>query len=89
MKITKREKLTQAKVYVMLKDGVLDPQGETIKKALENLGYRKIQQVRSGRFFEIKLNSYNKNRSKKLLEEISRKLLTNPVIENYKIELKK
>lgn len=89
MRKSKREKLTEAKVYVMLKDGVLDPQGETIKKALENLGYRKIRQVRSGRFFEIELYSFSKNRSMKLLEEISHKLLANPVIENYKIELKK
>lgn len=76
-----------AVVYVKLKDGVLDPQGLTIKNALENMGYGGIKDVRSGKTFEITFLPEGQTKPEELIDEICRKLLTNPVIENYKYEI--
>ncbi len=89
MKSKRKEKLSKAVVYVKLKEGVLDPQGLTIKKALEDLGYDNVRDVRSGRFFEIAFNSWDSQKSLKFLNEISDKLLANPVIEKFEIEVLK
>ena len=78
----------KAVVYVRLKDGVLDPQGLTIHKAIMNMGYDQVASVRSGRFFELKVNVDN-GQTREKLEEICRKLLSNPVIENYHLEFEK
>jgi len=78
-----------AVVYVKLKDGVLDPQGSTIKSALENMGYQGIKQIRSGKIFEITFQSGEKRKPADLIDEICRKLLTNPVIEKYNFEIVK
>jgi len=78
----------KAVVYVRLKDGVLDPQGLTIHKAIMNMGYDQVASVRSGRFFELEVNTDN-GQTKEKLEEICRKLLSNPVIENYHLEFEK
>lgn len=78
-----------AVVHVRLKDGVLDPQGLTIKNALENMGFKGIQQVRSGKVFEITFGPADARKPEELIDEICRKLLTNPVIENYKFEISK
>jgi len=75
----------KATVYVRLKEGVLDPQGLTIQKAMLNMGYDQISSVRSGRFFELELDAENAP-SKETVEEICTKLLTNPVIEKYVVE---
>ena len=84
----KKKKYFQATVYVKLKDGVLDPQGSTIKRALGNMGYEGIEEVRSGRVFEITLNSNDREETEKLLDQICRKLLANPIIEKYNFEIK-
>lgn len=78
-----------ATVHVRLKEGVLDPQGLTIKRALEDMGYEGIGEVKSGKFFEIKLRSKNRKESEERIDEICRKLLTNPVIERYTLEFEK
>ncbi len=75
----------KAVVYVRLKDGVLDPQGVTIQKALEQMGYDEIEKVRTGRFFELQINGNASNIEKKI-NEICTKLLANPVIENFTVE---
>jgi len=80
-------KKRSAMVYVKLKDGVLDPQGVTIKRALENMGYDEIKDVRSGKTFQITFSPDGKRKPEDLIEEICRKLLTNPVIENYRFEI--
>jgi len=85
----RKAKFSQAVVYVKLKEGVLDPQGLTIKKALEKLGYENIKEVRSGKFFEIVFDSNGTQQSTKFLNEISDKLLANPVIEKFEIEMLK
>jgi len=85
-KKAKAEKISQAVVYVSLKEGVLDPQGLTIKRALEDLGYKGINEVRSGKFYEITLDASSLQNGKKLVAEISNKLLANPVIETFEIK---
>ena len=78
----------KAIVYVRLKDGVLDPQGLTIQKAILNMGYDQVASVRSGRFFELSIEADN-GRVEDKIDEICRKLLSNPVIENYSVEYEK
>lgn len=75
----------KAVVYVRLKDGVLDPQGQTIQKALNQMGYNEFVSVRTGKFFELEINANGGNLDKRI-EEVCSKLLANPVIENYKVE---
>jgi phosphoribosylformylglycinamidine synthase PurS subunit len=87
-KSTKKKRHFQAVVYVKLKDGVLDPQGSTIKRALAEMGYKGIEEVRSGKVFEITLNSKNKEETEQLLDQICKKLLANPVIEKYNFEVR-
>jgi phosphoribosylformylglycinamidine synthase PurS subunit len=87
--VKKSSKEDVAVVYVRLKEGVLDPQGLTIKRALEDMGYEGIQQVKSGKFFEIRLRSRSKKESEQKIDEICKKLLTNPVIERYNFKLEK
>ena len=87
--MNKENKPGLAVVYVKLKDGVLDPQGSTIKRALENMGYQGIQQIRSGKIFEITFQKDEKRKPEELVDEVCRKLLTNPVIEKYNFEIVK
>ena len=75
-------------VTVALKKDVLDPQGKVVKQTLKNMGYECIENVRQGKFFEIELNENNKNEAEKIAKEICEKLLTNTVIEDYKINCK-
>lgn len=71
----------KARVYVTFKPSVLDPQGQTIKTALNGLGHKGIEDVRQGKFFEITMQPGED------LEAISRDVLSNPVIEDYRIEI--
>ena len=70
---------------VTLKKDVLDPQGKVVNQTLKNMGYNNVLNVRQGKYFEIELNETDKNKAKKIVEEISKKLLTNIVIEDYTI----
>jgi phosphoribosylformylglycinamidine synthase len=70
-----------------LKKEVLDPQGKVVSQTLKNMGYKNIINVRQGKYFQIELNETNKEKAKKIVEEISKKLLTNIVIEDYTINL--
>ncbi len=79
----------RAVVYVKLKDGVLDPQGSTIKRALEDMGYQGIKDIHFGKMFEITFQKDVKSKPEDLIDEICRKLLTNPVIEKYNFEILK
>ena len=71
-----------------LKKDVLDPQGRVVSQTLKNMGYNNVINVRQGKYFEIDLNETDKEKAKKIVQEISKKLLTNMVIENYTIDLK-
>jgi phosphoribosylformylglycinamidine synthase subunit PurS len=77
----------KAHVWVMLKSTVLDPQGQTIQRALSSLGYGKIQDVRQGKFFVLSLNGVSREEANRQIERIARDVLTNPVIEEFRFEL--
>ena len=72
---------------VTLRKEVLDPQGKVVSQTLKNMGYKNIINVRQGKYFEIELNEADKEKAKKIVEEISKKLLTNIIIEDYTINL--
>ena len=73
---------------VTLKKEVLDPQGKVVSQTLKNMGYKNIVNVRQGKFFDIEVDETDKEKAKKIAEEICKKLLTNIVIEDYTINLK-
>ena len=73
---------------VTLKKEVLDPQGKVVGQTLKNMGYTNIGNVRQGKYFDIELEETDKEKAKKIAEEICKKLLTNVVIEDYTINLK-
>ena len=77
----------KAYVYVALKKTVLDPQGKTIHGALSKMGYKSVQDVRQGKYFEIVLNGSDKAAAKTEVERIAREVLTNPVIEEFSYKL--
>ncbi len=72
-------------VVVTLKKDVLDPQGKTIKKALEGMNFKNVNDVRQGKYFEIEIDEKNQKKAEEKVEEMCKKLLANLVIENYKI----
>jgi|TARA_B100001540_G_scaffold293744_1_gene293109 phosphoribosylformylglycinamidine synthase PurS subunit len=76
-----------AKIYITLKKDVLDPQGSVIANSLKSLGFNNVEDVRQGKFIEIKLNNKDKDDAQKQLGEMCEKLLANLVIEDYKIEI--
>ena len=73
---------------VTLKKEVLDPQGKVVGQTLKNMGHKNIVNVRQGKYFDIELDETDKEKAKKIAEEICKKLLTNIVIEDYTINLK-
>ena len=76
-----------ARVTVMLKEGVLDPQGEAVKHALNSLDYNKVNSVRQGKVIEIGLDETSEIEANKSIQEMCEKLLANTVIESYEIEI--
>jgi phosphoribosylformylglycinamidine synthase len=78
-----------AKVYITLKPTVNDPQGLTIKGALHNLGFTSVEDVRAGKYIEVQVKTNDLTKAKEQVDEMCRKLLANPVIENYRFELEK
>ena len=77
----------KARVTIMLKDGVLDPQGEAIKQALNSLEYNKVNSVRQGKVIDLELNESSEAAAIDSIQEMCEKLLANTVIENYEIKL--
>jgi phosphoribosylformylglycinamidine synthase subunit PurS len=77
----------KAHVWVMPKRTVLDPQGKTIHHALSGLGYEQIKDVRQGKYFVLDFDGWNREDAQKKLEQISKEVLTNPVIEEYRFEI--
>ena len=70
---------------ITLKKDVLDPQGKVIHQTLDGMGFKNVNEVRQGKYFEIDVNENNPKKAKEIVEEMCKKLLTNLVIENYKI----
>ncbi len=71
----------------MPKRTVLDPQGQTIHHALSSLGYAEVTGVRQGKFFVLELIGWSRDEAQRQLERISKEVLTNPVIEEYRFEI--
>lgn len=77
-----------AKVYVTLKNGVLDPQGKAIHHAAETIGYQGIADVRQGKYFEVKLDDgVDSESARSQVEKFAHDVLSNPVIEDYRVEV--
>ncbi|MEE8369194.1 MAG: phosphoribosylformylglycinamidine synthase subunit PurS [Dehalococcoidia bacterium] len=76
-----------ARIYVTLKPTVNDPQGLTIRGALHSLGFADVESVRAGKYLEVSLAAKDRKKAEKQLTEMCRKLLANPVIEDYRFEL--
>ena len=76
----------KARVIVTLKPDVLDPQGKAIARACASLGYDSVRGVRQGKVFEVELDAADDAGARRLLDELGRKLLANPVIEDYRVE---
>ncbi|EKD41690.1 MAG: hypothetical protein ACD_73C00577G0004 [uncultured bacterium] len=79
----------KAQVFVTLKNGVLDPQGEAVSRALKTMGNANIMSVRQGKFFEIEIAEADAEKAKTALMQMADKLLANTVIENYRVEILK
>ena len=78
----------KARVYVSIKSTVLDPQGQTIRSALAGQGHGEIASVRQGKYFEIGIgDDVSREQASRVLDEIARDVLSNPVIEDYRVEL--
>jgi phosphoribosylformylglycinamidine synthase subunit PurS len=78
----------KARVYVSIKPAILDPQGETIRSALVGLGHKEISSVRQAKYFEVVLTDGTSHaQASKVLDEIARDVLSNPVIEEYRVEI--
>jgi len=76
----------KALVFVTLKNDVLDPQGKAIQRASASLGHAAVRSVRQGKLFELELDAPDRAAAERLARELAEKLLSNPVIEDYRIE---
>ena len=76
-----------ARVYVTLKREVLDPQGDAVKRALSSLGFEGIESVRVGKLIELEVSGDDPDRATRQLKEMGEKLLANPVIEDFRVEV--
>jgi phosphoribosylformylglycinamidine synthase PurS subunit len=77
----------RAIVYVTLKPGVLDPQGQTVQKTLGRLGFPEVESVRVGKYIEIELDERDPARARARVEAMCRELVANPVIEDFRVEV--
>jgi phosphoribosylformylglycinamidine synthase len=77
----------RARVFVTLKKSVFDPQGQTIADALHSLGYGGVHDVRQGKYFELDLAAADAEQARALASEVADRLLANPVIESYRVEV--
>ena len=79
--------MLEASIFITLKETVSDPQGLTIKHALHSLGYKEVEEARFGKLLKIKLNLKDKKEAKIRIEQMCKKLLANPIIEEYSFEI--
>ncbi|MCK9316525.1 MAG: phosphoribosylformylglycinamidine synthase subunit PurS [Verrucomicrobia bacterium] len=77
----------KAKITVTPKKAVLDPQGKTVQTALEHIGFTGIKDVRIGKYIEIELEGTDREAALKSISQASHKILSNPVIEDYSVEI--
>ena len=79
--------MMKAKIIITPKKAVLDPQGKTVQTALEHMGYTGIGAVHVGKYLEIELTGADKEAARRQVDEACHKLLSNPVIEDYRFEI--
>lgn len=79
--------MARARLFVTLKEGILDPQGKTLLRALKSLGYDEVTDLRVGKYMEIEIDGTDRATMERRLGEMSEILLTNPIIENYRMEV--
>jgi phosphoribosylformylglycinamidine synthase subunit PurS len=77
----------RVRIFVLLKDGVLDPQGKAIERSLHSLGYGEAQDVRMGKYMELNLEASSREVAEGRIREMCENLLANPVIEDYRFEI--
>ena len=77
----------KARGFVSLKRSLFDPQGHTMADALHSMGYTGIGDVRQGKYFELELSATSSDQARALASEVADKLLANPVIESYRVEI--
>jgi phosphoribosylformylglycinamidine synthase len=77
----------QARIYVTLRPSVLDPAGTAVQSGLKHLGYENVEQIRIGKYIELKLKAESELQAQEQLHKICDQLLANPVIENYRFDL--
>lgn len=77
----------KATVFVTLKPSILDPQGKTITEALHTLGYGSVRDVRQGKYFELDVDAADAAQARELAAAVADKLLANPVIESYRVDV--
>ena len=77
----------RARVFVTLKPSVFDPQGTTVNDALHTLGYTSVKDVRQGKYFELDIDAESADEARKIAGVAAHKLLANPVIESYRVEV--
>ncbi|OGQ05402.1 MAG: phosphoribosylformylglycinamidine synthase [Deltaproteobacteria bacterium RIFCSPLOWO2_01_44_7] len=77
----------KAKIYITLKNGVHDPQGEAVLGTLKHLGFEGVQGVRVGKYIELNLNGVSKEQTQTQVRSMCEKLLANTVIESYSFEI--
>ncbi len=83
----RNDTVLKAKVHITLKNGVLDPQGKAIQNALSHLGFGGVDEVRQGKYIEIKLADTDPAAAKQRVSQMCEKLLANMIIENYSVEV--
>jgi phosphoribosylformylglycinamidine synthase len=79
--------MMKARVFVTLKPSVFDPQGRTIAEALHSMGYTGVGDVRQGKYFELEVDATSTDEARALASDVADKLLANPVIESYRVEI--
>ena len=77
----------KTRVFVSLKTSVFDPQGRTIVEALRSMGYGAVNDVRQGKYFEVDVAAASADEARSLVSDVADKLLANPVIESYRVEV--
>ncbi|MCD6539599.1 MAG: phosphoribosylformylglycinamidine synthase subunit PurS [Candidatus Omnitrophica bacterium] len=80
--------MLEVEVYVSLKKTVSDPQGLAVKRSLESLGYSEVKEVRVGKFIQLRLDLEDREKASQRIEEMCKKLLANPIIEDFTFKIK-
>jgi phosphoribosylformylglycinamidine synthase len=77
----------KSKIKVTLRKSILDPQGKTVEHSIQSLGYRNILSTRIGKYIELKIDANDEKEAERITDEVCRKLLANPVMEDYEFEI--